>query len=350
MSNIYELFRRDDLVDEAGDWLAMLDRGLTEQEQTALQKWLVADPENLRTLMEMASIWDKMNSLARLADMFPQTVNQQPKLPRFFALAFTVSVLLAVVGFWGVFNLHSTGTIQAPGFVNVGSEQVFQTAAEQSTVNLSDGSQLILNKNSLIRATFTDHQRQLVLEYGEVFIDVAHDTLRPLRVYIGDKVVEAVGTAFNLKFIRNQQIELIVTEGKVLVNVSNKDKIVPEQHTIPAVVISPVLMAVSAGEQILLGDTNEELQQIEPEEIKSRLSWRELNFVFHGETLADALAKIQRYTFVDFVILEQELKDLRVVGLFKADDIDGLLITLRENFGISHEYINNNEKIILTRK
>jgi len=349
MSNIYELSKRVDRVDEAGNWLAMLDRGLTEQEQTALQKWLVADTENLRTLMEMASIWDKMNSLARLADMFPQNVKQQPKLPRFLALTVAVSVLFAVVS-WGVFNLYSIRTIQAPNFVNVGNEQVFRTAAEQSTVDLLDGSQLILNKNSLIRVTFTDHERRLVLEYGEVFIDVAHDTSRPLSVYIGDKVVEAVGTAFNLKFIRNQQIELIVTEGKVLVNVSNKDKKVPEQHKIPAAVVSPVLMAVSAGEQILLGDTNEELRQIEPEEIKSKLSWRELNFVFHGESLAEALAKIQRYTFVEFVILEQELKDLRVVGLFKADDIDGLLITLRENFGISYEYINNNEKIFLTRK
>lgn len=350
MSNIYEISKRDERVDEAGNWLAMLDRGLTEQEQTALQKWLVADPENLRTLMEMASIWDKMNSLARLADMFPQIVNQQRKLPRFITLAVAVSVLLAVVGSWGVFNFHSKGSTQAPNFVNVGKEQVFRTAAEQSTVDLSDGSQLILNKNSLIRVAFTDHERQLVLEYGEVFIDVAHDTSRPLSVYIGGKVVKAVGTAFNLKFIRNQQIELIVTEGKVLVNVSNKDKKVSEQHTISAAVVSPVLITVSAGEQILLGDTNEELQQIEPEQIKSKLSWRDLNFVFHGESLADALAKIQRYTFVEFVIQEQELKDLRVVGLFKADDIDGLMITLRENFGISHEYINNNEKIVLTRK
>ena len=49
------------------------------------------------------------------------------------------------------------------------------------------------------------------------------------------------------------------------------------------------------------------------------------------------MTEIGRYTTVEFVILDDDLKRVRIAGLFRAGDVDGLLATLRENFDISYQ-------------
>jgi transmembrane sensor len=71
MSNVYQLPGNDSTA-EACEWLARIDRGLTEQEARQLQDWLAADPRRSKALIESASLWDKMASLSRLADLFPK--------------------------------------------------------------------------------------------------------------------------------------------------------------------------------------------------------------------------------------------------------------------------------------
>ncbi len=77
------------------------------------------------------------------------------------------------------------------------------------------------------------------------------------------------------------------------------------------------------------------------------MSWRQGNLIFRGESLEDAVAEIGRYTTVEFVILDDDLRKVRIAGLFKAGDVDGLLATLRENFNISYQHTGDG-KIVLT--
>ena len=345
MSNVYELPKQVDPLEEASTWLARLDRGLDEQETIAIQKWLDDDPRNSSALMEMARLWDKMDSLSRLADLFPQRVRQS-SAPRFFIPAVAATLLLAVLlGFVHISGFNSESPEQSPGMV---SEQIFQTAiGEFSTVNLSDGSQLTLNTNSLIRVSFSKKQRLLVLERGEVYVQVAHDKSRPLSVNIGGKFVQAVGTAFNLKITNDDNIELIVTEGKVLVGVINKKAAEIEVESQEA---SDSSTKVSVGERMLLSNADdEEAEPIKPEEIEVKLSWRGGNIVFQGESLEEALAEIERYTPVEFVIMDENLKKIHIVGMFKAGDVQGLLTTLTENFDISYQRVSD-MTVILTNK
>ena len=51
-------------------------------------------------------------------------------------------------------------------------------------------------------------------------IAVAHDPSRPLSVIVGNKVVQAVGTEFNVEITTDNSIELIVTDGVVMVGVA----------------------------------------------------------------------------------------------------------------------------------
>jgi len=80
-----------------------------------------------------------------------------------------------------------------------------------------------------------------------------------------------------------------------------------------------------------------------------RLSWREGNLIFRGESLGDAVQEVGRYTNLEFVITSDELKQLRVAGLFKAGDVEGFLASLRANFDIIDERIDDNTILLKLR-
>ena len=105
------------------------------------------------------------------------------------------------------------------GSVNA-SNGLYQTAiGEHSTVTLSDGSELILNTNTRVMVSYTQAARLIHLTRGEVHVSVAKDPQRPLSVIAGKKYIQAIGTEFNIEITDRQNIELIVTEGKVRVGV-----------------------------------------------------------------------------------------------------------------------------------
>lgn len=350
MNNVYDITRHTEPVEEASVWLARLDRELTGPELVDLHEWLATDPKNPEALIEVARIWDRMDILSRLSELFPESVACQPSRSYRSTIALAASIMIAVlVGIWTLTGPPSGSRQSAPvAPERIKSKQVFQTAVgEQSTIKLSDGSQLTLNTNTFLSVSFTDSQRLLELVRGEAYIKVAHDEHRPLAVHVGGKVVKAVGTAFNVKITQDQLIEVIVTEGRVLVAAIDKDAIIPgrKARSVAAKPESPV--AISSGEKILLGDSDEDVKEIKPEDIEVKLSWRGGNLVFQGESLAEALEEIERYTSVEFVLMDENLKKLRVVGLFKAGDVEGLLSTLMENFDIMYERVD--ERVLLTK-
>jgi transmembrane sensor len=347
MSNIHEFPRYDQRYDEASEWIAKLDKDLSAADQEAFQEWMAADRENQAVLLEMASLWDEMGVLSLLSDLFPEAA-ARPGRSHWFAVATAASVLIAVfAGVWAVIAFNPGNAPDArQAVIETASDTVYETAiGEQSTVHLTDGTQLVLNTNSLVNVNYTDQYRLLRLERGEIHVQVAHDKARPLSVIVGDTIVKAVGTAFSLEIASNQQIELVVTEGKVLVGV-HQSTLGGTANNSPDISASTSVTVV-AGEQLILGIPEEEITEVSPEEIEVKLSWREGNLIFRGESLEDAVAEIGRYTTVEFVILDDDLRKVRIAGLFKAGDVDGLLATLRENFNISYQRTGDG-KIMLT--
>jgi len=344
MTNVYHLPERVDATAEACDWLARLERGLSEEEHRDLREWLAAQPKRAQALIEAANLWDRMESLSRLADLFPKPVRKRAHMvQRVLALAATI-LLIAAAGIVAIMLRPEAdpGSLPAPTIASVSQSQMYETAVgEYSTILLADGSELTLNTNSRVRAEFAETTRTLRLERGEIYVKVAHDESRPLTVWARDRLVRAVGTAFNVQITADERVEVIVTDGKVLIGV------LKAQATSPGPAwIEGFNTSVAAGQRVVLGDQEPKVEEIDAEEIDVKLSWREGNLIFHGEPLADALGEIGRYTHVTFVIRDEELKTIRVAGLFKAGDVDGLLATLRENFNISYERIGA-EKIVL---
>ena len=337
MTNIRPIPTNDQLYDQASQWIVKMDKGLSADEETALQEWLQTDQQAYSILMEMTQLWDKMDAMSRLSDLFakpqssasPSTANQSPQSHWRGIGAIAASLVLATsLGLWvafDTFNPFSTGNI-------------YQTAiGEQSTVTLADGSQITLNTNTSVEVQYSEHARHIHLSSGELHVSVAKDPSRPLSVMAAGQIIQAVGTEFNIEITDQQNIELMVTEGKVRVGIhQNPIQTVPSDSDQP-LPAEPLILA--AGEQIMLNkepaaSSEKSITEVSAEEIEVKLSWRQGNLIFRGESLEDAVKEINRYTSVEFVFMNEDLKKMRVAGLFKAGDVEGLLAALHENFNI----------------
>ena len=78
---------------------------------------------------------------------------------------------------------------------------------------LSDRSILTINTDARVEVRMPEHRRQLILETGEMNIDVAHAPSRPLQAFVQGRVFEALGTQFHIRIDDSQHIELLITKG-----------------------------------------------------------------------------------------------------------------------------------------
>jgi transmembrane sensor len=85
---------------------------------------------------------------------------------------------------------------------------------ETREARLSDGSRVWLNALSALNVRFDSVQRLLLLQAGEVLIDTAKDTSRPLLVQTAEGRMRALGTRFSVRQ-GDRQTLLNVYEGAV---------------------------------------------------------------------------------------------------------------------------------------
>lgn len=310
--------------EQAAEWIARLDRGLDSTEQQEFRQWR-ASQANAQALQEMAALWDDLGGLKVLADVFPQpaAASTPPKFGRRVsrpALAAAAAVMLSVAA--SVLFLARDWRTAPDGARALASQTTaFSTAVgEHRSVALADGSVLTLNTDSQVEVALGGQTRDLRLLRGEAHFAVAHDASRPFRVSVDGRVVQAVGTAFDVRLHRGQAVEVIVTEGRVEV-------LQGETGAITAHLDRGQALWISA-------DGSTQVLALDDATLASRLAWRNGMLVFDGETLQSALDEFARHTPDRFEIADPKLRDLRIGGYFPAGDTDALLEALRSSFGL----------------
>jgi len=377
MGDILEFSRRradrdEEIFDQSSAWIAKMSRGLTREEAEQLRAWL-GDQRCREVLFKMAEIWDKMDNLQNLADIFPVpepeigarkvaggearqipagVTSLSPGLPGrspkspvaitksarkgIATLTLSVTAAALMVAIISITFLGGAETSE-----NSFNKTFITAKGETNSFDLSDGSRVALNTNGRLRVHFSNRERLLILDQGELSIDVAHDPSRPLSVIAGGRVVQAIGTAFNVYLRDKQWVEVIVTEGKVrLKDVANTDVDRPIGR------LPETATTIVRGEKITLGSTNGVAVKMEEADMAADLGWHHGNLIFRGETLEQALMEVTRYMDVEFEFADGGIRSTKIAGLFKIGDLPGLLSALDKNFRIGSERVND-KKIIL---
>ncbi len=337
MSTVIPLPLSQPIREEASVWIAKLERGLHSHEREALSTWASQSQVHHETLMKMASLWDSMGVLTELSSLFPLeelAAPEQTSSPFYAKAAMAASIVfcLGIGGFW-MNEQTAQDTAQYPS-------QYLTAVGEHSTEHLADGSVVKLNTNSLIKIEFTADERHVTLVRGEAHFEVAHAPERPFIVQAGAKRIRAVGTAFNVHIENDRELEVLVTEGKVLLTNTPFNENSPESPLAPT---SHDDLLLVAGEKVAVETSSlGEVEQLGVEDLESELAWQQGFLVFEGEELNSVLEEVSRYSDVSFELADPALTSIRVAGFYKARDVDGLLLSLKENFDIHHEISEQN--------
>ena len=337
--------------EQAAMWIARLDGGnLDAAGREELRVWLEQDRNHQLALEQMAQVWGAMDSLAILAELFPDEVDSSPQTSRSWiapfaacAAAVVVAVGLYVQGVFGNFDAVTSevSAVAAP------KELIYQTdLGQQSVVTLEDGSILTLNTKSEVHVLFDNAVRNVYLSRGQAHFKVAKNPDRPFVVHAGNGWVRAIGTAFDVRLM-GEQVEVLVEEGVVEVVptptlASKKDRVAPTNRA---------LVAASNAQNIVLksGGTatySEQVTQTETlpdQRVEQRLAWRKGKWMFQGETLAEVLDEVARYSDLNIVIVDPKIASLRVGGYFDIGDVDSLMKALETGFGVT---VNRDGKTI----
>ena len=171
---------------------------------------------------------------------------------------------LAVTGVAVRYALPKKQTTTRPGIQQVATlrvkedlQRTNQTSGDQE-VWLVDGSRVILQPGARIRhaAFLQKDKREIYLEGGNAFFEVAPDARRPFYVYTKDLEVRVLGTSFHVATNKdNGDVTVLVRSGKVAVskkaNPSHEQLILETNQVVLYKVQTHDLVQTSTNDQAL---------------------------------------------------------------------------------------------------
>jgi len=341
MSNVSQLHQQHDIQEQASLWISRLDRDLSDAETEQLGFWLEQSPKHHQTLLEMAAYWDDLTALNQLSTLFPLRASTKKGNRRYARFAIAASLVL--VSLLSLNNLSLNNFWSSQGVHQANNQSFNTTVGEQANFMLPDGTKIHLNTDSNVTVAYTLGHRKLTLLKGEASFDVAKDKNRPFTVIVGSQSFTALGTVFNVQKNDDKAMELVVTEGRVLIakaqqSVAQLSEMIDQDSagSLDATIV------ISGEKAVIASDIEAPVIKVPLQQLQRDLAWQQGMLIFEGEPLDQALIEVSRYTATKFNIMEPHLAKLKVAGYFKAGDIDGLLASLNSNFNIVTNRNNDN--------
>lgn len=300
----------------AARWLARHDAGpLDAAETAAFEDWCAGDARRLGAYVRLEAVAARLERAGALSGM---PAKAPPRAWFYPAAGIAAALVLAV---W-----PASGVIQ--DFLR--TERYATDIGEQYRTALPDGSLVELNTATRVAVDLTPEQRDIRLTRGEAVFEVAKDASRPFVVKTPLADIRAIGTVFAVR--SENGLEVSVSEGVVSIERDGK-----------------VLARVAAGETCTLsasGDVRHEENQAQ--RIARELAWREGKVAFAGETLAEAVAELNRYNKHKVEIADPEVAGIHVGGYFRATDPAGFARALEKSFPVVAE-VDGNDIVLKSR-
>lgn len=189
--------------EQAGQWFAVLHRGMmTIEERTALADWK-RDPENVRALRRLEEVWSGLGS--------HDISEEEAGWSRRQTLRVAASLAAVMVGSSATFSVMS----------HAREKTITTGVGEQKTLTLEDGSIVFVNVDTMLRYHFTSDWRAITLMRGDALFTVAKDKARPFIVTVGALEARAVGTEFSVS-LRTGHTHIAVRQGLVTISDTGK--------------------------------------------------------------------------------------------------------------------------------
>jgi transmembrane sensor len=233
----------------------------------------------------------------------------------FYKVAASLLILLSVSSVWYLnYSVEPTETQATLNYYEVQTQY-----GERKTVVLPDESSVVLNGNSKLRYSknWSDQNQREVWIDGEGFFAVQHTkNHQKFIVHTREGLnVEVLGTKFNVK-TREYGSEVLLTEGKVKLNVENKDS--------SSVYLNPGELA-TMKKNILSKRVVKDVQYT---------SWVKSKLVFDKTPLLELTRMLQDTYGLNVSFQDEELKNRQLSGEISSATADDILFAIAETFNI----------------
>jgi transmembrane sensor len=349
------------ILEEASTWFVEFSEGgVDPSAKEAFVQWLRASPEHVRAYLEISSLWEDADLVAKHRNHDTEALIAQ-------ALAASNVVSLGVTTadtntaqegtksarrrkgvVWGVAASSALIVTALSAWIFSGWESYSTDVGEQRVIALSDGSTVELNARSHLRVRFTRAERTVYLVDGEALFHVAHNVSRPFIVHSASTLVRAVGTAFDV-YRTKAGTTVTVVEGRVAV-LSDEAALASSQSSasgsqadaqyardahLPAGRADQVDLFVSAGEQVTVAaQATQAVPQAQKADVSAATAWTQRRLVFNASPLSEVVDQYNRYNERPLIIRDPQLESLNISGVFSAADAASLIAFLREQPGV----------------
>lgn len=311
------------LHETAAEWfMRRSEAAWTGADERALQAWLTAAPLH-------REIFDGMALVSHDLQQIPLALDSSWRLPagkaaaparrqataegpaararRSWTSAAVAACLALLLG--GGYGWHRWDS--TPGY----ALDVATAPGETRTFDLPDGSTVALNFASSLQVRYYPRRREVVLDKGEAFFQVAADGGRPFTVDSGASQVKVVGTAFNVR-AAPPQLVVKVLEGKVEVR--------PDRHA-----SQPLVLLLQAGSGLAVDPATGQANSIAV--IAAAVGdWRTGQIHFQRTALGEVVQELARYLGRPIVLASEDLARLPVSGVVATAQPQAFLQALPE--------------------
>jgi transmembrane sensor len=299
----------------AADWIAERDRAGAAwpvEREHALQAWIQASTAHRVAWLRLEQAWRRADRLRALQP--PPLARTAPSA----GLPWWQGQRRKLGGALAGLSLALLAMVVVSEFRHSPDTQRYATArGQREAVALADGSRLTLNTATRLRAAVTAQQREVWLEQGEAFFDIAHDASRPFVIHAGEQTVTVLGTKFSL-LREGERLRVAVLEGKVQVQT--------EPHSRPAVLVRDDTALAEARHVLVSKKSSQQLS--------ASLSWLQGKLVFDQINLAEAAQQFNRYNRKQLVISDDAAGSIGIGGVFDANNAEAFARLLQAGFGL----------------
>jgi transmembrane sensor len=334
----------DQIEQIAAQWVELQRTStLSAVQMRRLEQWLDASPIHAAAYADARLTREMLESVAGLPEIVAMRTEALAARPR--SLQFPVrrvagglAVACALAGLFLWFAPAAREPIVT--FIaqrSVTSTKTYSTAiGERATVGLPDGSVATLDTNSAIEITYSSTERAVHLLRGQALFEVAKHHRVPFRVYAAGRRITAVGTKFNVRLI-GYGVRLSLLEG-----------VVRFDEPVASVRDAPQLATyMSPGE--VLESLEMKTANVRRADMAREVSWKDGQIIFRDESLAEAVAELNRYSTTPLVLDGPIGERYRVTGAFSSSDPDRFADAMVEIFPLREIHRPDGELVLSSR-
>jgi transmembrane sensor len=323
--------RAQDIEAKAAEWLMRREQPQYSQaDQAALDRWLNESMSHKAAFWRLEHAWQMADRIgARSArDVGPHPRRRGLPLKWWQGGVLAASLLLAIA----FIGLHSRPALSPQprvntfdtGIADTGTVDTFDTGiGGHRIVPLVDGSRIELNTATILRTNISNERRDVWLDRGEAFFEVAHIEGSAFVVHAGPRMITVVGTQFSVRR-DGDKVTVAVVKGRVRV-----------EDTTPGA--SSASITVTAGD-VAIGLGSSTMVVSKPvAAVEDKLTWRDGRLVFDGTSLAEVADDFNRYNRQQLLISDPSVAAIRISGTFKASNVEAFVRLLKEAYGLKVE-------------